>query len=431
MTQERVALPVEPGAVKATPFGRFVPALLLSQLGFCVALVTPLQLLLALHLNAIAGADATTAFGIVTGFGALVALLFNPIAGRVSDRTRARLGRRRTWILSGSLALALTLIAMSATTQVWQVVVLWCLVQAAANFQYAANNALVADQVPAARRGGVSGLVGFAASVGPIAGIALANTAPAGSSRQWIIVAAVAVGASLLAVVLLRDPRSTAPKPPLDLRTILSTFWFNPRRHPAFGWAWLTRFLIMCGYASGGYNTFFLMQRFGYDEHDVGGIVLAIGIVSVLCVAITSIAAGYLSDAVKRQKPFAIFAGIAVAAALVMMAFAPDLTMVFVASILLGLGAGSFLAVDLALCVRVLPNEEEAGKDLAIINIANSLPQSLVPFFAPMLLALGGFPAFFLTLAVVALLGAVAVIRIPEIGREHLTGRWTAPITRA
>jgi len=94
-----------------------------------------------------------------------------------------------------------------------------------------------------------------------------------------------------------------------------------------------------------------------------------------------------------------------------------------------GIGTGTFLAVDLALCVRVLPDAENAGRDLAIINIAGTLPQSLVPFVAPALLSVGGFPALYLTLAVLGLLGAAAILRVPEMGRENLVGR-SAPITR-
>jgi MFS family permease len=412
-----------------TPMRRFVAAIMLSQLGFYVAVITPLQLLLALRLDAIAGAHATSAFGVVTGFGALCALVFNPVAGRISDRTRARLGRRRTWMLTGSLLVALALTAMTAATAIWQVVLLWCLVQAAGNFQYAANNALVADQIPPGRRGGVSGLIGLVAAVGPLAGLALAETFPAGGAGQWVAIAVAAFAVTVVAALLIRDPRSTAPKPPLDLRTVAETFWFNPRRHPAFGWAWLVRFLIMCAYSATSYNTFFLMQRLGVSQAEVGSIVLRVGLVTVACVAVASAGAGYLSDAIRRQRPFVIFAGVVAALGLVLMSEADSITAVVVASALGGIGVGTFLAVDLALCVRVLPNAENAGKDLAIINIAGTLPQSLVPFAAPALLAIGGYPALFLSLAALALLGAVANLRVPEVGRENLPGR-AAPITR-
>jgi MFS family permease len=408
---------------------RFVSAIMLSQLGFYMAVITPLQLLLALRLNEIAGASATSAFGVVTGFGALCALVFNPVAGRVSDRTRARLGRRRTWMLIGSLLVALALVAMTAATAIWQVVLLWCVVQAAGNFQYAANNALLADQIPADRRGGVSGLVGLVAAVGPIAGLALAETFPAGGAAQWLAIAFAAFVVTIVAVLLLRDPPSTAPKPPLDLRTVVETFWFNPRRHSAFGWAWLVRFLIMCAYSASSYNTFFLMQRLGVSQAEVGSIVLGVGLITVVCAAVASAAAGYISDAIKRQRPFVIFAGVVAALGLVLMSGADSITAVLIASTLGGIGIGTFLAVDLALCVRVLPNAENTGKDLAIINIAGTLPQSLVPFAAPALLAIGGYPALFLSLAALALLGAVASVRVPEMGRENLPGR-AAPIAR-
>jgi len=55
---------------------------------------------------------------------------------------------------------------------VWQVVFVWCAIQVIFNFQIAATNALLADQVPAARRSTVSGFLGLALAVGPLLGIA-------------------------------------------------------------------------------------------------------------------------------------------------------------------------------------------------------------------------------------------------------------------
>ncbi|GHB91906.1 hypothetical protein GCM10010306_103860 [Streptomyces umbrinus] len=70
------------------------------------------------------------------------------------------------------------------------------------------------------------------------------------------------------------------------------------------------------------------------------------------------------------------------------------------------------------------------GQDLAIFNVAGKLPESLVPFMGPALLALGGYTALFLFLGAAGLLGALACFRLPEVGREHETSRWSAPITR-
>ncbi|MEV6111998.1 MFS transporter [Streptomyces sp. NPDC052109] len=430
MTAQHVPLARrEDSSAQVTPIRRFVPAMLLTQLGFYAALTTPLQLLLVLRLDSIAGPGARSALGVVTGFGALCAVVATPIGGRLSDRTRARFGRRRTWIFTGSLVFALALAAMTVTTAVWQVVLLWCLAQAAGNFQFAANVAIMADQVAPDKRGLVSGLVGLVAAIGPIAGIAAANAFPAGAAAQWLALAVGSFGTTLVAVLLFRDPPGTEPKPPLNLRTLAGTFWFNPYRYPAFGWAWLVRFLIMCTYSASGYTAFFLMQHLDVSKARVGTVTLEIGLVGVVCLGISSALAGYASDALGKQRPFVVFSGIAAAAALVLMSTAASVTTVLAASGLLGFAVGTFLAVDLALCMRVLPRAEDTAKDLAIINIAVALPQSLVPFAAPALIALGGYPALYLTLAALGLLGAAAILRVPEVGREHTPGR-AAPITR-
>lgn len=416
-------------AAPATPFPRLVSAMFSSTFGAFIALLTPLQLLLTLKVTSIAGHDAASAFGTITGVGALFALVANPVAGRISDRTAVRFGRRRTWILTGTLTGSLVVFAMAFTTQVWQVAVIWCATQAIFNFQLAATSALLADQVPAARRGTVSGITGVAATVGALVGIA----AVSGISRpvlQWGIVAAISVVLGVLAVILLRDPRHprAAGEAGLNPAELVKSFWLNPWKHPAFGWAWLVRFLITCAYASGTYNALFVMGRFGVSADKVGGVVVVMSLLSVGLLVAMSVIAGPVSDRLRRQKPFAVAAGVVAAGALVLMATASTLGEAYVAAAVLGVGSGLLYAIDTAMCVRLLPSIENAGKDLGIINLANTLPQSLVPFIAPFLLSLGGFPVLYVTLAVFGIAGALAVVRLPEIGREG-DRRWAA-ITR-
>jgi len=413
----------------ATPLPRLVSVILISNTGALIALFTPIQLLLTLKLTSIAGAGAPSAFGVITGLGALFAMVANPLAGRISDRTAARFGRRRTWMLAGAVTGSLVVFAHAFATEVWQVAVVWCATQVVFNFQMTATGALFADQVPADRRGTVSGLFGLVVAIGPLGGLA-AVSAVSQPTAQWGIVAGAALILGILAVILLRDPHH--PRTPgqagLNPMELLKSYWLNPRRHPAFGWAWLVRFLLTCGYASGTYTAFYAMERFGVAPADVGGFVLTMSAISVALLAITSMIAGRISDRIGRQKPFVVAAGVLAAGALVLTATAPSLGALYITSGLLGLGTGLFVAIDGALCIRMLPNLDDAGKDLAIINLANTLPQSVVPFVAPLLLVIGGFPALYLTLAVVALAGAVAVLRLPEIGREG-DPRW-ALITR-
>ncbi|MGV3713074.1 MFS transporter [Pseudolysinimonas sp.] len=416
-------------SVPATPLPRLVTAMLSSNIGALIALLTPLSLLLTLHLTRIAGSEAAAAFGLVTGFGALFALFANPLGGRLSDRTVARFGRRRTWILTGGISGGLVVGTLGFTTEVWQVVVVWCVVQTLFNFQQAATSALLADQVPVHRRGTVSGLVGLAAAVGPLLGLTIVSMIPI-PIVQWLVLSVIAIVLAVTAVLILRDPQHTRAggQKGLGLVELLKSFWLNPVKHPAFGWAWLVRFLITCVYASGTYNAFLLLQRFGVSEAEVGGQVLLLSLISVGLLAVTSVVAGIVSDKVRRQKPFVIAAGVIGAGGLVIMAFAAEIGMIYLATVFIGIGMGLFFSIDSALCVRVLPSSENAGKDFAIINMANTIPQSFVPFIAPFLLAIGSFTALYLVLAVFGIIGALFVLRLPELGREG-DPRW-AVITR-
>ena len=419
---------LEPTA--ATPFGRLVGALIASYGGAFITQVVPPSLLLTLHLSHIAGAGAAAAFSLVVGLGGFCALIANPLGGRLSDRTVARFGRRRTWILTGGLGAGLVMFAMIWTTQVWQVAVVWCVVQVLVNFQFASGAAAVVDQIPADRRGSTSGAIGFIAAGAPVLGLGAVSAAAGNLPLQWSIVGATASVGAIVAVLLLRDPRHVPAGGVgrLGLVELLKSFWLDPRKHPAFGWAWLVRFLITCTFASATYNAFLLMDRFKYTAKDIAPVILQLTLTSIVPVAVGCFLFGWLSDRFRRQKPFVIGGGVVSAAALVLLAFASTLTTVFIATGLVGVGFGMFLATDFALCLRVLPNAESVGKDFAVLNIASALPASFVPFMAPALLALGGFTAFYLVLAALGLVGAVAVLRIPDIGQEG-DPRF-APITR-
>ena len=54
-----------------------------------------------------------------------------------------------------------------------------------------------------------------------------------------------------------------------------------------------------------------------------------------------------------------------------------------------GLGFGMYAAVDLALVVDVLPDKDNAAKDLGVFNMAGALPFSIAPGIAPAILAVG------------------------------------------
>ena len=84
--------------------------------------------------------------------------------------------------------------------------------------------------------------------------------------------------------------------------------------------------------------------------------------------------------------------------------------MVLAGAALLGLGFGGYIAVEQALVSQVLPSATARGKDLGILNIANSAPQVLGPALAALLVTrLGGYPALYLATAAVTIGGSLVL----------------------
>ena len=399
----------------------YLPGLAVSNFGVYLALLTPVMVSMAFKVQHITSSpeEATAQLGIIMGVGALFALICNPLVGRLSDRTASRFGMRRPWMLGGVLVAlgAFTLIGFATST--WIVLIAWCIVQAALNGVLAASTATVPDQVPVSGRGKVSGIVGLTTPLGILGGSFLVNFLADDVSR-FVVPGVIAVIAVVAFVVLLKDRVLTEkPAERYGVREFFGSFVFNPRKHPDFGWTWLTKFLVMFGYAGiATFLPFYLVEQFQLSEQDAIGTILMANLASMAAMAISGPIGGILSDRIGKRRPFVAVAGGVMVVGLVVLAFAPSIGVVLLAQAIIGFGAGSFMSVDMALATEVLPNAADSAKDLGVLNIANALPQSIAPAIAPMIIAfgattaLGGYTVYYLFGALVALAGAVLVYRI-------------------
>ena len=212
-------------------------------------------------------------------------------------------------------------------------------------------------------------------------------------------------------------PLPAAGPSAVHLADFLRGFWIRPARHPDFAWAWLTRLLVNIGnHMVTLYLLFFLTDAVRVRE-DPGnrarvGVLILTGLYAVM-VIITSVIGGRLSDRMGKRKPLVIVSSAVIAAASLILAFAPTWTGALVGATVLGIGFGAYLAVDFALITQVLPHGPDRGKDLGVINIANSLPQVIAPAIAcPFVTLWGGYVSLYVAAAVIGLLGAVFVVKI-------------------
>ena len=392
---------------------RWISLLSLANLGLWMGYFGPLQVLLPNQIAAIAGDGKTTALGVVTGVGALVAVVVGPVAGALSDATTARWGRRRTWMAAGALIGCAGLALLSGQRTLIGVTLAWCVAQAGLNTLQAGLTAIVPDQVPVRRRGLVSGWVGLTQSLGVVVGVLLVTVVVTGTVGGYLLIGVLVVLAAVPFVLTTPDPaisRTAAPR--LRLTT---AFRFKPRENPDFAWAWATRFLVQLGNAMATlYLLYFLRDRVHYPDPDQGLLLLIL--IYTAATVLTVVVGGVVSDRTGRRKPAVIVSGYVMAAATVVLAVWPTWPGCVLAAAVLGLGFGVYLSVDQALITQVLPADRDRARDLGVINIANSAPQVLGPALAfPLVAYLGGYPALYLTVAAITVLGSVLVTKIRSV----------------
>jgi MFS family permease len=122
--------------------------LVLASIGLWSGFFGPIQVLLAQQSEALSPDHKEAVLALVTGVGAAVSTVLNPVWGAFSDRTTLRSGRRRAWVLGGAALGAVAMLLLSGADSVWRLVLAWALAQAALNAMLAAITATVPDQVP-------------------------------------------------------------------------------------------------------------------------------------------------------------------------------------------------------------------------------------------------------------------------------------------
>lgn len=384
-----------------------------ANLGVFLGFFTPIQILLPLQLEHLDAAHKAGLLSWVTGVGALVAMLVNPLAGAVSDRTTSRFGRRRPWILAGALLGAGGLLLTAGQHGLVGIAAGWAVAQAGLNIMLAGVTAPVADQVPIEQRAVVSGWTGISQSLGLVVGAVLVTVLVGGVLAGYAATAAATVALALPFVLFFPDPvLAPEARAPLNLRILVAGYWVSPRRHPDFGWAWTTRFLINLGNAIGTlYLLYYLTDAVHYPSPDSG--VLVLTAVYTFAALLTAIPAGAISDRTGRRRAPVVVSCAVMAAAALLLAVVHTWPATVVAAAVLGAGYGIYLAVDQALVTQVLPAAADRGKDLGVINIANSGPQVLAPALAaPVVAHLGGYGGLYTVTALVTLLAGLLVHRI-------------------
>uniref|UniRef100_A0AAU1U5D8 MFS transporter n=1 Tax=Streptomyces sp. NBC_00119 TaxID=2975659 RepID=A0AAU1U5D8_9ACTN len=404
-----------PGPAPANASGKLVFGLAFAQFGVMATLLTPVMVTLALRVAQIVPeGDRGAALGQVLSLGAVLAMIANPVMGGLSDRTTSRFGRRRPWLLGGVLAAFAGLVVVALGGNVPTLMLGWALAQIGGNAALTAVTASIPDFVPEHQRARVSGMVGMTTSLSMIAGSGLANAFSTHLALAFLGPGLLGIAGVITLCAVMKDrPARLGAFAPYSFKEFLRSFWVSPRKHPDFVWNFAGRFLVFVGISCvTSYQAYFLMHRLGYDDDQVANKLFVGILVMVVTVVAGSVIGGQLSDRSGRRKPYVLGSSMIIAAGLALLAFAHSFPVFLLALAVFGFGEGLYLSVDVALAAAVLPDPEQAARDMGVLNIGNALPQSLVPIVAPALLALGGggnYGALFLFGGIACVLGAFAV----------------------
>jgi MFS family permease len=403
---------------------KYIWLMVLAQLGVFIAFITPIAISLAVKVSQVTPGQEQN-LGYILGAGSLVVMLTGPMLGTLSDRTRTSLGRRRPFIIAGTALGLVSLIVMATADSIVVLALGWVLAQLGWGQALAGLNSSQADRLPESQRGKVSGLVGFANQIGPVVGVVSAGSLMTNNMLLFLVPGIVGVVTCLLFVLFVHEEssKSLVFEDRLSLRLIASKYLYNPKQYPDFSWNWLARFLFYFGLTlNTTFTAFFMASRLGVSLQEIAGVIATIGGIGILATTVGAIGGGFLSDRIRRRRPIVLAAAIIFASGIVAMAFAHDMPIIVVGSVLTSIGIGGFSAVDQALLLDVLPEKKtNAGRFLGITGFATSIPQAAAPLIAPLFLTIGATAAeknytlLYLVAAGITLLGGVVVLRIKSV----------------
>lgn len=421
---------MESKVYQKTPFGRLMLA---SVLGIGTATAATVLLnfgLIQFNIIRLVGQQqVTSVFGTVAGFGGLAILILTPLGGAIADKTNVKFGRRRTWIIIGSVGGALSMLAFAYSPSIPILAIGWILTKFFYGMVALSCFAIVPEQVDKERFGRVSGIFSAAAPLFVMGGsIVLGIFASAAVQDKLLGIIAIQLICGLLAAALIKDnyfeKEKTVEKKKNFLED-LKNFYPSPRKYPNFTWGLLTKLFINVTNAGLSLLTLFYIARFHMDQTAIFQL-NAYQSPSIMLMVFSGLLGGFLSDKIKKQKPFVFGAALITGLCMVTFAFSQNITWVIIGNFVFNFGFGMYGAVDNALINRIITSKENAGKEMGLMTVTSNFTQAMVNFAAPFFVSLGvslfggdGYTFYFIVLAGFSVLSALVVLPIPELGQSE------------
>jgi len=374
------------------------------------------------------------AFGRLRLYTLMVALLVQALMGMLSDRSTLRWGRRRPFILVGSLLNMACLIAIGASPSYWFLFGAVVLSQIAGNIAHAAEQGLIPDLVPEDRRGRFSGVKSIMELL-PVIIVAFTVGKLVAEGQMWagILVAIGILFLSMAVTMFVREEPLRESPGQLDwepfgrlvamtlvflviilglgeivkgigklldsvdsvstllivmgatgllamVTAVVAGVWISvcisiggegARQYPSFPWWVVNRLAFFIGTTNlSGFAVYFLQARLGLDGEAAAGPASQLMMVVGILILLCALPSGWLADRVGRKRLVAL-SGIAAALGTLVLVLAPNMTVIYVGGCIIGAATGMFFTTNWALGTDLVPREE-AGRYLGLSNLAGA-----------------------------------------------------------
>ncbi|MCJ7622225.1 MAG: MFS transporter [Anaerolineaceae bacterium] len=366
----------------------------------------------AVLLNFVPETQKNTYLGLLTFVGLVIAMIIQPLSGALSDTWSSRWGRRRPFILLGTLFdfVFLALLAWSGGL-LWLAIGYICL-QFSSNIAHGPMQALLPDRVPREQIGAASGIKNLMDMGGLVVASLLAGRLLDPQTRDPLLIMVIVIGVLAVSalITLLGTPEAPAQQKDTSAsqKPLADLFKIDFKANSAFWWLIGSRFAFLIGIY--GIQTF--TQYYLRDVLQVPNPIQQTGdllAVITLTLIVLAVAGGWLCDRLGPRRILVISGLLGAAGCLLLLLARSSTTLILFGSVL-GAGIGLFLTANWTLATRLAPPGEE-GKFLGLTNLATAGAGALGRLEGPMIdLLNNSFPGTHLGYTALFVFGALGTL---------------------
>ena len=305
---------------------------------------------------------------------ALISIIIQPTVGSISDYTVSRWGRRKPYIVIGSVLDVVFLAGIALSSSILMLGAFAALLAVSTNIARGPFQGYVPDLVPEKQVGLASAMVGLMQILGNVTGFVLVTVAVLLGRIELAIFAVAIVELVTMVAVVARVGEGQPPKPRngKSWGTIAREVWgTDVLKERSYVWLLTSRFFFLMGGAVlVNLIITYLKQSHGLSEEASNSTNLVMLVTIVVANVLAIIPSARLSDRIGRKPVIYAscvigFLGVSLAA------LAPAVPLAIVGGALFGASAGTFLAVDWALMTDIIP-KASSGRYMGLSNVATT-----------------------------------------------------------